>query len=83
MSAESAAGRDELFDSAKPQQRQMLTDRQTEKPISPSTLIYILYAQKYTSNQLYSFMVIDHQFVSLTASTFLMRSHKSISYDKP
>lgn len=42
MNAESAAGRDELFDSAKPQQGQMLTDRQTEKPISPSTLIYIL-----------------------------------------
>lgn len=46
MNAESAAGRDELFDSAKPQQGQMLTDRQTEKPMSPSTLIYILYAQK-------------------------------------
>lgn len=49
MNAESAAGREHLpllFDSAKPQQGQMLTDRQTEKPMSPSTLIYILYAQK-------------------------------------
>lgn len=41
MNAESAAGRDELFDSAKPQQGRMLTSRQTEKPMSPSTLTYI------------------------------------------
>lgn len=46
MNAESAAGRDELFDSAKPQHGRMLTDRQTEKQTSPSTLIYILYARK-------------------------------------
>lgn len=59
--------------------------------------IYTMYiytiCSKNASNQLYSFMVIDHQFVSLTASTLLMMPsflwylilfcHKSLSYDKP